>query len=287
MDSDKSGITSLGVVGTFLKSGACSTTSFRVLDRAFDHILTDEEQAAMPFAGGVLRHGYQCGLLWGAALAAGAQAHRLFGSGPQAETRALLAAQRLVESFRALNNDYKDCLEITELDQSSSTMQSIVYFLIKGGTIRCFASAAKYAPVAFRQINSVFSEDSVAVPSAPVSCSALLAQKMGASDAHTVMAAGLAGGIGLCGGACGALAAAIWITGINSLKEQGGKLNYNDPRAAAVIEKFLKCTDYEFECSKIVGRKFESVGDHASYMCNGGCRKIIDGLSNGSSPSGY
>ena len=53
-------------------------------------------------------------------------------------------------------------------------------------------------------------------PPAPVSCAAVLAQKMGASDLHTVMAAGFAGGIGLSGGGCGALGAAIWITGMNS-----------------------------------------------------------------------
>ena len=31
----------------------------------------------MPLAGGFMGYGYQCGMLWGAALAAGAQAYRL------------------------------------------------------------------------------------------------------------------------------------------------------------------------------------------------------------------
>jgi hypothetical protein len=53
----------------------------------------------MPFAGGIAQYGYQCGMLWGATLAAGAQAYRLYGAGPQAETQAIIAAQRLVESF--------------------------------------------------------------------------------------------------------------------------------------------------------------------------------------------
>ena len=70
----------------------------------------------MPFAGGIMRHGYQCGMIWGAALAAGAQAYRLFGPGPQAEIRAILAAQGLVESFRARNKNI-NCLEITDLDK--------------------------------------------------------------------------------------------------------------------------------------------------------------------------
>jgi hypothetical protein len=39
-----------------------------------------------------MQHGYQCGMIWGATLAAGAQAYRLLGPGPQAETAAIIAA---------------------------------------------------------------------------------------------------------------------------------------------------------------------------------------------------
>jgi hypothetical protein len=224
-----------------------------------------------------MQHGYQCGMIWGATLAAGAQAYRLFGPGPQAEAGAIMAAQRLVESFRAQNN-HIDCLEITDLDKSSSTMQMIMYFLIKGGTIGCFRMAARYAPVAFDEIKTAFSEEQIEAPSPPVSCAAVLAQKMGASEMHTVMAAGLAGGIGLCGGACGALGAAIWLSGINSLAE-GEKIEFHSPKATAAVERFLKNSDYEFECSEIVGRKFENIDDHAGYLRAGGCAEIIEVLA--------
>jgi hypothetical protein len=237
-----------------------------------------EEQASNPLAGGIMQHGYQCGMIWGATLAAGAQAYRLLGPGPQAETKAIMAAQRLAESFRAQNN-HIDCFEITDIDKSSSTMKMITYFLIKGGTIGCFRMAARYAPVAFDEINTVLSEEHIEAPSPPVSCAAMLAQNMGASELHTVMAAGFAGGIGLCGGACGALGAAIWIIGMNSSKEGGGKLDFKDPKALDAIDRFIKCTDYEFECSEIVGRKFEDVGDHAGYLRAGGCAEIIEVLA--------
>ena len=72
-----------------------------VVDRSYDQPLEIEEHAVMPMAGGLMQYGYQCGMLWGAALAAGAQAYRLLGAGPRAEAEAVLAAQRLVESFRA------------------------------------------------------------------------------------------------------------------------------------------------------------------------------------------
>ena len=69
----------------------------------------------MPLMGGLMNHGYQCGMVWGAALGAGAQAYRLLGPGPQAETGAIIAAQGLVESFRARYKEI-DCFEITEIE---------------------------------------------------------------------------------------------------------------------------------------------------------------------------
>jgi len=232
----------------------------------------------MPFAGGIMQHGYQCGMIWGATLAAGAQAYRLLGPGPQAETMAIIAAQRLVESFRVYHGKI-NCFEITDIDKSSSVLKMIYVFLIKGRSIGCLRMSAKYAKTAFNGINTAFSEKQIKAPSSPVSCAAMLAQKMGLSDMHTVMAAGFAGGIGLCGGACGALGTAIWIFGMNSIKDGAGKISYKDPRALDIINKFLKYTDYEFECSEIVGQKFENIGDHAAYLLDGGCSKIIEVLA--------
>ena len=69
-----------------------------------------------------MQQGYQCGMLWGAALAAGAQAYRLYGPGPQAESEAILAAQRLVEAFRSRNKQI-DCFELTELNWKGLSSQ--------------------------------------------------------------------------------------------------------------------------------------------------------------------
>ena len=188
-----------------------------------------EEQAAAPLAGGIMQHGYQCGMIWGATLAAGAQAYRLYGPSPEAEARAVLAAQRMVESFRACNK-HINCLEITNLDKSSSAMQMIVYFLIKGGAVGCFRRAAQYAPIAFGEIDAILTDEPTMAISRPVSCAAMVAQRMGASEMHTVMAAGFAGGIGLCGGACGALGAAIWILGLRDAQSDSEKAILKIPK---------------------------------------------------------
>ena len=278
----KNEISSMGTVRTFWKVGTCSEALFNVIDRASDHPLKTEEHASTPFAGGILQHGWQCGQVWGASLAAGAQAYRLLGSGPQAETGAIIATQKVLEAFRACSKNRVNCHDITGLDKSSSSVQMMIYFLIKGGAIGCFRMAARFAPLAFNAINSALAEKPAQAPSGPVSCSALLVQKMGLSDMHSVTAAGLAGGIGLSGEACGALGAAIWIIAMNCLKESADdnlwKSKVFQSRANDTIEKFLKCTDHAFECSKIVGRKFENVSDHADYLRGGGCSKILEGL---------
>jgi hypothetical protein len=271
-------VTPLRTVGTFIRGRACSDTLLHVLNCAFDHPLQEEECAAMPLAGGIMQRGYQCGMIWGASLAAGAQAYRLLGEGPRAEAQAVAAAQKLLETFRA-QNSATDCFDITETDDSSSTMQMVTYFLLKGGAVHCFASAARYASAAKEAIDAALSEDHGDAPPAPVSCAALVARKMGASGMHAVMAAGFAGGIGLSGGGCGALAAAIWIIGMQLLKEGAAKVDFKTPRSVAAIDRFLACSRNEFECSTITGRRFERIDDHAAYLRGGGCSQIIEALA--------
>ena len=256
-----------------------------VLDHALTHPLQLEEHAAMPLAGGIVNYGYQSGMLWGAALAAGAQAYRLYGPVPQAETEAIMAAQRVVESFRGCTKNEINCLEITDLNMRGKTqITKIIKFFIKGGPIGCLRMITKYTPKAFGDINTALSEKHSEAPSPPVSCATILAQKMGASEMHAVMAAGLAGGIGLCGGGCGALGAAIWINEINSGKEGAGYKATN-ARASEIIDRFIRSTNFEFECSEIVGRKFESIADHAAFLRDGGCSEIIEVLAT-KSPAG-
>jgi hypothetical protein len=248
------------------------------VNASFDQPLELEEHATLPLAGGIEQMGFQCGQLWGAALAAGAQAYHTYGLGPQAETAALICAQRLAESFRGRYKSI-NCLDVVNLDWKNAQAAQIVRFLLRGGPIRCFSMTAGYARAAFNEINATLADNQLAAAAAPISCAALLAQKMGASDLHAVMAAGLAGGIGLSGGACGALGAAIWLIEMNRMKEGAGKVEFNSPEATEAIDRFVQSSDGEFECAKITGRKFEGVNDHAAYLHAGGCAHIIEALA--------
>ncbi len=251
-----------------------------VVDGSFDHPLALEEHATLPLAGGIEQMGFQCGQLWGAALAAGARAYQLFGPGPQAEAAAVNAAQGLAGSFRA---SYKsiNCFEVIELDWKNAQAKQILKFFLRGGPIRCFSSTAGFARTSISEITSAFSDHALAAPAPPISCAAELARKMGASDLHTVMAAGLAGGIGLSGGACGALGAAIWLIEMKRVQSGAGKVEYNSPEATEAIDRFVQSSDGEFECVKIAGRKFADVADHAAYLRESGCSKIIEALAAG------
>ena len=249
-----------------------------MLDRAFGQSLELEENAALSLAGGILGRGYQCGMTWGAALAAGAEAYRRHGSGPEAEAATIQATRKVVETFRTRHGEI-NCREITGLDKSSSVWKQINAFLLKGIAIRCFRLAGWYAPLAYDAIDSALDEDPAGVPPPPLSCASLLARTMGESDRHAVMASGLAGGIGLCGEACGALGAAIWILGMRIGREEEGKMEYKDPRIQELIDRFSKHTGDRFGCSDIAGRSFEDVAHHADYLRTGGCRELIELLA--------
>jgi hypothetical protein len=253
-----------------------------VVNAHLGHPMKQEEKASMLLAGGLLQQGYQCGMVWGAAFAAGAQAYELYGPGPKAETAAILASQRLVESFHA-RNKHIDCGDIIEISWKGSSnkdmTKKILKFFLKGGPIGCFRMAAKYAPLAVDDINDSFSEDDFAVPSPPISCTALLAQKLGLSERHIVMAAGLAGGIGFSGGACGALGLLIWVLTMRDLEAGVEISGFSYPKGDEAVEKYLKSSDYEFECAGVVGHRFESVADHATYLREGGCAQIIEALA--------
>jgi hypothetical protein len=141
--------------------------------------------------------------------------------------------------------------------------------------------AGRYGPLAFGEIDAALSEPEGDVPPEPVSCAALVARRMGASERHAVMAAGCAGGIGLCGGTCGALGAAVWVEGMTAGDSRSGMLGFRDPRRQALVDRLLKRTDYTLECARIAGRRFESVADHASYLREGGCAKVLEALAAG------
>ncbi len=269
------GITGLGTARAFWSCGTCSHSMAHVLDRAFDEPAFTEEKGTEPLAGGIAMQGYQCGILWGASMAAGRRAVQEYGAGPQAETMAVRASQGVVQQFEQRNGSI-NCMELTDTDWTKKLDMALNF--LKGGPIACTVMSARFAPVAFDEIEAAVDGEPVEAPCSPASCAAEVVRRAGLSGEHAAMVAGYAGGIGLSGGGCGALGAAVWVLGMRAAEEGIGYAEVND-RANEIVQRFLEVSDYEMECSEIVGRRFEDVADHAAHLRTGGCEAILDTLA--------
>ncbi len=261
----------------FAQCGACSHTFFYLLNREFGYPKDAEERASDVLAGGLM-NGHQCGMLWGSALAVGAESYRRNYDRGQAV--AISATQRLVDSFSRRAGSV-NCRDIVGCDLSDrfGIAKLLLKMLLQGGMNNsvCFNLAEAWAPEAIQSAADGLSCEEPDCGQAPVSCAAEVARKMGASDEELVTVAGLAGGIGLSGNACGALGAAFWMNTLAWCREHPGETppSYNRMNTTRLLTAFKAATGGEFLCREIVGRRFESVSDHSEYIRNGGCGALI------------
>ncbi len=258
------------------KLGTCSHSLFYILNREFGYPMETEGRAIDPLAGGIMRQGYQCGMLWGSALAAGAESYRRSNDSSQAIGRAIKTTQILMESFSNRARSV-DCADITGCDFNSKF--SMAKYFITGRFLACFRLIGKWAPEAIQSASEGLSQGQSNILQPPISCASEVARRMGAGDQETVMVAGFAGGLGLSGNACGALSAAIWINSLAWCKQQSGKSGYYNPNIEGILEAFYKATDYEILCHKISGRKFNTIDEHTDFIKTGGCEKVINALA--------
>jgi hypothetical protein len=260
----------------FFKMGTCSRTFFYLLNRDFGHPLPHEEQAVDMLAGGINRQGYQCGMLWGAALAVGAAASRRWADHAQACGMAMHATKRVMESFIARAQS-PDCLDITRCDWENKA--SIAKYMLTGRFWSCFKLAEKWAPEALAAAEAGLSENPSAVSALAVNCAADIVKKMGGTEREAVFVTGFAGGMGLSGNACGALGAAIWMNALTRIRTNIYKASMSDAVTDALLKAFLQASDYEFECHKLTGRRFASLAEHSAFVQNGGCASLLDALA--------
>jgi hypothetical protein len=260
----------------FLKLGTCSRTFFYILDREFGHPQENEEHAVDPLAGGILQQGYQCGMLWGASCAVGAESFRRCADRCKATGMAIKATQHIMKSFinRAKS---ADCLDITSCDWTSKF--SIAKYFFSGKFWSCFKLAEKWAPEAIQAATEGLALDQSDLLKEPISCASEVVRRMGGSDAEMVMVSGFAGGLGLSGNGCGALSAAIWMNTLARIREQNYKASLSDPVTGKILKAFFEATDYEMECRTIAGKCFQTIAEHAEFMKNGGCDKLIQVLA--------
>jgi len=259
----------------FRKLGTCSRTLFHILDREFGNLMTDEERAADPLAGGIMKQGYQCGMLWGASLAVGAEAYKTCTHTSQAIIVAVEATRSLMTSF-VDQEQSSQCWEITRCDFTNNF--SLAKYLFSGRFLHCFQMAEDWAPEAVATARK-------ALDSKPhnfdysMSCATEVARKMGASDEEAIMVAGFAGGLGLAGSGCGALSAAIWMSALEWSRANEKGSATKDQHGKEILKSFLHQTDGLVQCKDICERGFDSLNEHTTYMMEGGCHSLIEQLS--------
>ncbi|NQU86251.1 MAG: C_GCAxxG_C_C family protein [Mariniphaga sp.] len=260
----------------FIKKGTCSRTFFYLLNREFGFPKEDEEIALDPLAGGILQQGYQCGMLWGASMAAGAEAFRKYGNQSQTIDISIKATQHIMESFKSRAKSI-ECEDITNCDFKSKF--GLLKFFLYGKPLTCLKLAGKWAPEAIKAANEGLAINQSNLHQHSISCASELLKKMSGNDEEIYMVAGFAGGLGLSGNGCGALAAAIWKKGLELNKKEKRKPSFPDPEMEKILNVFYKVSDYKIECNKICGQQFKSIDDHTQFIKNGGCQKLIDVLA--------
>jgi hypothetical protein len=200
-----------------------------------------------------------------------AEAFRRAGKNGKAVSLAINSSKIILDSFEARAGS-ADCEDIINMNVSGTG--GALKMLARGKFITCFKLADKWAPESIKAAKEALSSDQSELPDNAKSCASETVRLMGGTEEEASICAGLAGGIGLSGKGCGALAAAIWYKTLQKVRESG-KVSYPDPDANNTLEEFLKETDYKFECREICQRKFNSVNEHTEYINQGGCSKLM------------
>jgi putative redox-active protein with C_GCAxxG_C_C motif len=260
----------------FIKFGTCSHTFFHILNREFNNPKVTEEKSADLLAGGILQKGYQCGMLWGASLAVGTESAKNNQDQGDATAKAIVATQKIIESFVDRTKS-PDCLEITNCDWTSKL--SMAKHMLSGKFLSCYKLADHWAPEAIEAANKGLAEEFPQFEHEPKSCASEALKAMGASEEESQTVAGFAGGLGLSGNACGALAATIWYRRLEWYRQNTGKSTMNQAETTAILEAFQKETKYEFLCKNISEKCFASIDEHSEYINSGGCSKLIKVLA--------
>ena len=241
---------------------ACSGAYFCILNREFGYPKEVEERASESLAS-LMYTGNQCGMLWGASLAVGAESFRKHDNLNQAIGVAITTTRSLVESFSKRTKS-ANCREITRCDFSRNFILGPVKYFITGKFITCSNLGGRWVLEAIQIATEGLSHEHTDRPQQPISCASEVVKKMGASEEEMVMVAGFAGGLGLSGNGCGALGAAIWMHTLARCRE--GKSTFSNPDAKNTLQAFYSATDSKMLCHEICGQRFATIADHTDFI---------------------
>ena len=265
----------------FREKGTCSHTFAYLLNREFGNNKDEVERATDPMAGGLMQKGHQCGMLWGASLGVGTEAYRRSQNKDDAIRIAIIATQKLLESFSKRTNTI-NCRDITHTNMDSffGLTKYMIKTMLQGmNNSTCFNLAENWLPEAIQSAKEGLSQEQSDTAQKTISCASEVVKNMGATEEEQTMVAGFAGGLGLSGNACGALSAAIWMNSLKWLKKNPHKSAFKNKNAKATLKIFKTQTNSQLLCHNICQQKFKTIEEHTEFIRNGGCSKLIESLS--------
>lgn len=260
----------------FLQKSTCAETLFYVINQEFNNNLKLEEKASGALAGKIVKTGHQCGQLWGATLAVGAEAYHEGDDSNESIFLAINTSKAMANSYETISSS-SNIYELKNTDIISKS-SSIKYFL-RGESLKCYKLADKWAPEAIKIAKTNLQREHIKRRIPCSSCATRVVREMGGSENDAIMVAGFAGGIGLSGNACGALAAAIWYDALKWLREHPDKKYFPIKLSDHKIHSFLNLTKGEYLCPELSGKTFDNVEEHSDFILEGGCNKLIDILA--------
>jgi hypothetical protein len=256
-------------------STGCSGALYSVLNREFGFPKDAEERASSALCGGIMPLGQQCGMLWGSSMAAGAESLRRSSDLNHAIELAVSTTRKLMESY----SERAKCINCRDFTRCDFSRPGHRYKYMLTRSRACFRLLYGWVPEAVESAREGLSRDLNGDPRKFLSCASVVAGKMGASEEEMITVSGFAGGMGLSGNGCGALAAAIWIKSLDWIRNKGNKNAYYLPAAKKTIQAFGEKTGKEFLCYKICGKRFNNLEEHSEFIENGGCKELIDLLA--------
>jgi hypothetical protein len=204
---------------------------------------------------------------------------------------ALHAAIQLAKAHPELPGSV-NCLEITEVPLTNLVQR--LRYLQAGKGRMCGRLHLKWAPRAHELIDRALTEFEGRRPAMePASCAVNTLEKVvssaGMHQEDSVLLAGLAGGVGLLGNVCGALAAGVYAMSVSHyLKQRGKKRDSRMPgplqelagaryRGAATRLRIEFVDRFGSElCSQIAQREFQVPEGHSAFIRQGSCREVIE-----------
>ena len=287
------------VTREMLRRFSCSETMLTLLNAAAGIELKELEEASDPLCAGLLAEmDGACGALWGAALAAGVRARARI---PDSDTarRATLEAARKVVAAHIRAGRPMNCADITGMSR-----WSLAGFIRRGNLGGCAALLADMAPVFHDVIDAELREGDRKATSvaegAPLHCRNCAVEAFdrvcGAiglpADGMGTVAAGFAGGLGLSGNVCGALASSILAVTLKYFMER------NKPKHSLVRSELqglwigtgwmipAQEVSREFRgrfgsrlCSKVSGERFAGPEALSAFLATGGCGEVLNAVT--------